>query len=158
MVRTLTSILALLLVHSAFGGLAHAQMGNSSAPPEAVVKELSKQWSTAIITKDGAILERIWAADFVSVGPSGQRFTKAQEIAALKASKEKVTVSEVTSLDVRVYGNGTVAVDIGEYHESGTDEERKPYERRSRFTNVWVLRDGSWKCVSGHASTLEPKR
>jgi uncharacterized protein (TIGR02246 family) len=158
MVRPLTSILALLLVHSAFGGLAHAQTGNSSAPPEAVVKELSKQWSTAIINKDAAILERIWAPDFVSVGPSGQRFTKAQEIAALKASKEKVTVSEVTSLDVRVYGNGTVAVDIGEYHEAGADEERKPYERRSRFTNVWVLRDGSWKCVSGHASTLEPKR
>ena len=87
MVRTLTSILALLLVHSAFGGLAHAQTGDSSAPPEAVVKELSKQWSTAIINKDAAILERIWAPDFVSVGPSGQRFTRAQEIAALKASK-----------------------------------------------------------------------
>jgi hypothetical protein len=47
-------------------------------------------------------------------------------------------------------GGGTVAVDIGDYAEAGTDKDGKPFERRTRFTHVWVLKDGSWQCVTGH--------
>ena len=83
---------------------------------------------------------------------------RSEGIADLKAGKDKPTLSEATSIDVRVYGGGTVAVDIGDYHEAGKDKDGKPYERRSRFTNVWVLQDGAWRCVSAHASVLEPKR
>jgi ketosteroid isomerase-like protein len=43
-----------------------------------------------------------------------------------------------------------VAVDIGDYAEAGTDKDGKPFERRTRFTHVWVLKDGSWQCVTGH--------
>jgi len=57
-----------------------------------------------------------------------------------------------------VYGGGTVAIDIGDYHEAGKDNDGKPYDRRSRFTNIWVLKDGAWRCVGAHASVLEPAR
>jgi len=121
---------------------------------EAGIKELSGQWSTAYLKNDPSILERIWAPDFVYVEPSGHRFTKAEGIAALKAGGEQHTVSQASSIDVRVYGGGTVAVDIGEYSEAGRTKEGKPFERKSRFTNVWVLHNGSWQCVSGHASVI----
>ena len=52
---------------------------------------------------------------------------------------------------------GTVAVDIGDYKEIGTDKDGKPFERLSRFTNVWVLKEGKWQCVSGHASSVPVK-
>ena len=35
-----------------------------------------------------------------------------------------------------------------------TDKNGKPFERESRFTNVWVLKDGAWQCVSGHAAAI----
>ena len=54
-------------------------------------------------------------------------------------------------------GGGTVAVDIGDYKEIGTDKDGKPFERLSRFTNVWVLKEGKWQCVSGHASSVPVK-
>jgi ketosteroid isomerase-like protein len=165
MVRPLTVIVALLFVSIAAAGcpVAHAQSAAAVTPAqeaaiEAGIKELSTQWSTAILKKDATILERIWAPDFVSVEPSGERVTKADGIAALKAGTRQPTVSEATSIDVRVYGGGTVAVDIGDYREAGKDDAGKPYDRRSRFTNVWVLRDGTWRCVTAHASVLEPKR
>ena len=63
-------------------------------------------------------------------------------------------MSEASSIDVRVYAGGTVAVDIGDYKEAGKDKDGKPFERASRFTNVWVLKDGAWRCVSGHASAI----
>ncbi len=143
--------------------VAHAQTAPTVAPAqeaaiEAGIRDLSAQWSTAYLKHDPSILERIWAPDFVYVEPSGHRYTKAEGIAALKTSSDKLTVSEASSIDVRVYGGGTVAVDIGDYKEVGRDKDGKPFERRSRFTNVWVLKDGAWRCVSGHASAIPAKQ
>ena len=144
------------------GSAALAQSATAVTPAqeaaiEAGIKDLSSQWSTAYLKNDTSILERIWAPDFVYVEPSGHRFTKAEGIAALKAGGERHTVSEASSIDVRVYGGGTVAVDIGDYKEAGKDKGGKPFERASRFTNVWVLKDGAWRCVSGHASMIPTK-
>jgi ketosteroid isomerase-like protein len=165
MVRSLTVVFVIVLaaVAAAVCPVAHAQTAGTvpsaqEAAIEASIKELSTQWATAILKKDAAILERIWAPDFVDVAASGERFSKADGIAALKSGKGQPTRSELSSIDVRVYGGGTVAVDIGDYHEAGNDGDGKSYDRRSRFTNVWVLMDGSWRCVSAHASVLEPTR
>ena len=58
---------------------------------------------------------------------------------------------------VRVCGGGTVAGAIGDYAEVGTDKDGKPFERRTRFTDVWVLKDGAWQGVNGHASAIPTK-
>ena len=154
--------LLFLSIASACGSVALAQPATAVTPAqeaaiEAGIKDLSTQWSTAYLKNDTSVLERIWAPDFVYVEPSGHRFTKAEGIAALKTGGERHTVSEASSIDVRVYGGGTVAVDIGDYKEAGKDKDGKPFERASRFTNVWVLKDGAWQCVSGHASVIPTK-
>jgi hypothetical protein len=66
MVRLLTVIVALLFVSIAAAccPVAHAQSAAAVAPAqeaaiEAGIKELPLQWSTAILKKDAAILERI---------------------------------------------------------------------------------------------------
>jgi uncharacterized protein (TIGR02246 family) len=150
----------LLLAVAIVGGTAPRAQSVSAVPEAeeaaiaASIKELSAEWSVAYLKNDPSILERIWAPDFVYVEPSGHRFTKAEGIAAMKAGGEQHTVSEASSIDVRVYGGGTVAVDIGDYTEAGRDKDGKPFERQSRFTNVWVLKDGAWQCVSGHAAAI----
>lgn len=146
-------------IASASGSVALAQSAAAVTPAqeaaiEAGIKDLSTQWSAAYLKNDTSILERIWAPEFVYVEPSGHRFTKAEGIATLKSGGEQHTVSEASSIDVRVYGGGTVAVDIGDYKEAGRDKDGKPFERKSRFTNVWVLKNGAWQCVSGHASAI----
>jgi uncharacterized protein (TIGR02246 family) len=151
-----------LSIAFACGSVTLAQSATNVTPAqeaaiEAGIKDLSSQWSTAFLKNDASILERIWAPDFVYVEPSGHRFTKAEGIAALKTGGERHTVSEASSIDVRVYGGGTVAVDIGDYKEAGKDKDGKSFERASRFTNVWVLKDGAWRCVSGHASVIPTK-
>ena len=160
--RALTQSFLSLSIAFACGSVALAQSATNVTPAqeaaiEASIKDLSAQWSTAYLKNDTSILERIWAPDFVYVEPSGHRFTKAEGIAALKTGGERHTVSEASSIDVRVYGGGTVAVDIGDYKEAGRDKDGKPFERASRFTNVWVLKDGVWQCVSGHASMIPTK-
>ncbi len=150
---------ALLVMVIACGAAARAQSPAAVTPAqeaavEAGIKDLSAQWSIAYLKNDPTILERIWAPEFVYVEPSGHRFTKAEGIAALAKGGEQHTVSEASSIDVRVYGGGTVAVDIGDYREAGRGKDGKPFERKSRFTNVWVLKNNAWQCVSGHASVI----
>ncbi len=123
----------------------------------ATIRALSNDWLNAMLKRDAAILERIWAPDFIYVEPSGRRFNKAQGISDMKNSKEKLTSASDTLVDIRVYGGGTVVVDIGDYKEVGLDKDGKPFERLSRFTNVWVLKEGKWQCVSGHASSVPVK-
>ena len=120
----------------------------------AAIRKQSKDWSKAMLTKDASILERIWASDFIYVQPSGRRFNKTEGIADMKNNTDQLTSSVVSSIDVREYRGGTVAVDIGDYKEVGQDKDGKPFEREARFTNVWVLHKGRWQCVSGHASNV----
>jgi len=160
--QVITRCLLSLSIACACGSVAIAQPATAGTPAqeaaiEAGIKDLSAQWSTAYLKNDTSILERICTPDFVYVEPSGHRFTKAEGIAALQAGGERHTVSEASSIDVRVYGGGTVAVDIGDYKEAGKDKDGKPFERASRFTNVWVLKEGAWRCVSGHASVIPTK-
>ena len=120
----------------------------------AAIRSMSEEWSNAMLQKDTSIFDRIWASDFIYVEPSGRRFNKAEGIADLKNSTDTITSSVVSSVDVRVYGGGTVAVDIGDYKEIGKDKDGKSFEKSSLFTNVWVLKEGKWQCVSGHSSNL----
>ena len=150
--RITTRALLLVMIAVASCPVAHAQPAAAVTPArepgiEAGINTLSVEWANAYLKNDPSVLERIWAPEFVYVEPSGRRFTKAEGIAALKAGREKHTVSKASSIDVRVYGGGTVAVGIGDYAEAGTDKDGKPFERSTRFTNVWVLKDGAWQCV-----------
>ncbi len=160
--RMTTRAFLLVMIAGASCPVAHAQPTAAVTPAreagvEAAINGLSAEWANAYLKNDPSVLERIWAPEFVYVEPSGRRFTKAEGIAALKAGGENHTVSKTSSIDVRVYGGGTVAVDIGDYAEAGTDKDGKPFERRTRFTNVWVLKDGAWQCVNGHASAIPAK-
>jgi ketosteroid isomerase-like protein len=119
-----------------------------------IIRNQSKDWAQAILTKDASILERIWASDFIYVLPSAGRFNKTEGIADMINNTDQLTASVVSSIDVRVYGGGTVAVDIGDWKRVGHDKDGKPFEWNTRFTNVWVLNEGHWQCVNGQASNI----
>jgi len=121
------------------------------------LRALSDEWAKVPVTRDAAVLRRIWAADFVYVEPSGRVFNKDEGIADLAKITDKTTSAELSNFKVRVYGAGTVAVVIGDDREIGRDKDGKAFDRKSRFTNVWVLQNGSWQCVSGHSSDLPSK-
>jgi ketosteroid isomerase-like protein len=159
---SILKIIAIFILTTAIAAESLAQAPKPTANKSqesiaATIKALSTDWSTAMLKGDASILERIWATDFIYVEPNGKRFNKVEGIAGMKNSTEKLTSAVAGSIDVRVYGGGTVAVDIGDYKEVGTDKDGKPFERLSRFTNVWVLKEGKWQCVSGHASSVPVK-
>ena len=143
----------LVLAQAAGPGGGRAQQ----AGVEQTLRALSDEWTKVPVTRDASVLRRIWAPDFVYVEPSGRVFNKDEGIADVAKITDKTTSAELSNFKVRVYGGGTVAIVIGDDREIGRDKDGKAFDRKSRFTNVWTLQNGSWQCVSGHSSDLPAK-
>ena len=157
MTRRLTALVFVV----GFGSSALAQAtrpasGQSEAGIEQTLRALSQEWTKVPLTHNTAVLQRIWADDFIYVLESGETFDKAKGIADEAKSTDKFTSTAATNLKIRVCG-GLAAVVISDYQEVGKDKDGKAFDRKSRFTNVWVLRNGTWQCVSGHSSFLAAK-
>ena len=124
-----------------------------------VLTKLETQWTKASITKDTAFLKSIWADDFSSTDEFGKVFDKEAALASFEDNTDTVTSAVTAPFRVRVYGKN-FAVARGDYHETGKDKDGKPFSRKFRFTDVWVLKQMStgerkWQCVGGHGSKLE---
>ena len=159
MIRTFTTIVWFVLLGSmAFGQRGRqSPAGASQRSVEQTLRALSDQWEQVVMTRDVGVLKRIWASDFLYVEPSGRTFNKDEGMADVAKMTDQPTSAQITSFKVRVYNAGTAAVTIGDARELGRDKDGKAFDRRSRFTNVWVLQNGSWQCVSGHSSDLPAK-
>ena len=115
------------------------------------IRMLDQERIQAQIHADAAALNRIYADDFIGIGPSGTVRTKPQVLADFTShdlSFQSITTDEVR---IRVYGN--TAVETGRTTTVGQDKG-KVVPRDNRFTRVWVRRQGRWRLVANHYSTL----
>jgi uncharacterized protein (TIGR02246 family) len=105
----------------------------------------------AQIHADAAALDRIYADDFIGVGPSGTVRTKPQVLADFTSGNLKFQTITTDDVQVRVYGN--TAVETGRSTIIGQDKG-KAFPRDNRFTRVWVKQQGRWRLVANHYSLL----
>ena len=96
-------------------------------------------------------LNRIYADDFIGVGPSGTVRTKPQVISDFTSGDLKFQSITTDDVQVRVYEN--TAVETGRSTMIGQDKN-KVVPRDNRFTRVWVKQHGSWQLVANHYSLL----
>ena len=60
----------------------------------------------------------------------------------MKTSKAVLDSLELSDLDARVEGN--VAIITGINHVRGKDDKGAAFDRRTRFTDTFIKRDGRW--------------
>ena len=118
---------------------------------EQVIRQLDHERIQAQINADVPALDRIYAADFIGVGPSGTVRTKPQVISDFKSHELKFQSITTDEVQVRIYGN--TAVETGRSTMIGQDKG-KAVPRDNRFTRVWVKQQGHWQLVLNHYSTL----
>src|SRR4051794_41300520 len=122
-----TLVVALLLVTAT---LAAAQKETRSrAQPnsvEQIIRKLDEQRIQAQIHADAAALERIYADDFIGVGPSGTVRTKPQVISDFTSGDLKFQSITTDDVRVRVYGNAVVETGLSTRSEEHTSELQSP--------------------------------
>jgi len=119
---------------------------------------LENEWADAWPKHDVAFFERIEADDYTWTSPSGEVWTKAQDLAFVKSLKPgtgAITSQVIAEMKVRVYGDAAVVTGrdiIKEAHEG------KETSRQERWTDTWVKIAGRWQCVAGHSSEISPQK
>src|SRR6478609_12017433 len=149
--RALLIAVLVLTVAPMGEGQKQSTRGSHRTSVEEAIRKLDNERIQAQIHADATALDRIYAADFIGVGPSGTVRTKPQVILDFTSGDLKFQSITTDEVQVRVYGN--TAVETGRSTMIGQDKN-KVVPRDNRFTRVWVKLHGSWKLVANHYSLL----
>jgi len=115
------------------------------------IRQVDRERIQAQIGADAVALDRIYADDFIGIGPSGTVRTKPQVLADFTSGSLKFQSITTDDVQVRVYQD--TAVETGRSTMIGQDKG-KPVPRDNRFTRVWVKQLGRWRLVANHYSQL----
>ena len=146
--------IGMILVSLAFAQSAPGQSAENSSS-EKEVREMIEKYRTALLQRNTAALEKIWADDYIFVNASGEVLTKAQRLANAKSGATTLdSIKEEENITVRVYQNSAVATSRvtikGQY--SG-----QPTSGQYRSTHVWIKGPGGWQLVSNQITALPRK-
>jgi len=141
------TIMTILLLATA------SALGQKSTPnkTEQLIRQLDQERVQAQINADVSALDRLYADDFIGVGPSGAVRTKPQVLSDFKSRELKFQSITTDDIQVRIYDN--TAVETGRSTMIGQDKG-KALPRDNRFSRVWIKRQGHWQLVLNHYSTL----
>lgn len=117
----------------------------------AAIRKLDEQRIQAQIHADRKELDRIYADDFIGIGPSGTVRTKPQVLSDFTSGELNFQSITTDDVQIRIYGN--TALETGLSTMIGKDKG-KTVPRENRFTRVWVKQQGRWRLVANHYSFL----
>jgi uncharacterized protein (TIGR02246 family) len=146
-----TVVTGILALTAAFIGMGQEPSANreQTSSVEQAIRQVDNERIQAQIHADAKALDRIYAEDFIGVGPSGTVRTKPQVIADFTSGNLKFQTITTDEIQVRVYEN--TAVETGLSTMVGEDKG-KVVPRDTRFTRVWVKQQGQWRLVANHYS------
>ena len=148
-----TPIIVALVLCAASSAVAQQQSAapRAATSAERAVEQQDQARIHAQITADTLALRRIYADDFLGIGPTGVVRNKSEVIADF--TSHALTYQSITTVDVRVRVYGNTAVETGRSTMIGQDRN-KAVPRDNRFTRVWVRTAGRWQLVANHYSLL----
>lgn len=115
---------------------------------------LERDIGKANINRDYAFFERVEAEEFVFTDSGGGVTTRKQDLEGVKQPPNpnfKLASYEVDDMNVMLYEK--MAVVTGRVTTKGLAKGTEIVSR-SRFTDVFVWRQGRWQLVAGHSSRI----
>ena len=116
--------------------------------------DLEKRWNMAFHSGDVKFIDSILHDDFIATYEDGVRADKTKELEQAASFNQQIDASAMEDFTIRIYGNTAV---VWFTLRLVGPIQGKPVEIALRYTDVWVLRDGQWKCVSSQSTRFNPK-
>ena len=116
-----------------------------------ILTDLERAWNAAFYRKDIPFIENILADEFTATYEDGTRGDKAKELALVAGFNQQIESANLDEFTVKVYGN--TAIVWFSLHLVGPRQGER-YELTLRYTDVFVLRDGRWQCVSTQSTKV----
>jgi ketosteroid isomerase-like protein len=106
-----------------------------------------------IRANDASAAAAFYDDQFVLTTGNGKRKDKAAVVAEIGNPSLKLDINDTEQVNVRVLGQ--TAVLTGQLHQHGS-YSGGPIDARLYVTDTWVLQQGQWKLLAGHASLVKP--
>jgi ketosteroid isomerase-like protein len=125
----------------------HGAAERMDETPEEVVARLDAEFQSAVASSDVAALDRMLAADFVSIGDDGEVASKADLIEEARNGIVKYEIREDSERKVRVWRDTAVVTGLlwAKGSTGGT-----PFDREVWFSTVYVRSTVGWLIVLDH--------
>ncbi len=118
-----------------------------------VLIELERGWNEAFYRRDVAFIENLLADEFTATYEDGSRGDRAKELALAAEFDQQVESAIQDEFTVKVYRD--TAVVWFRLRLIGIRQGQRA-ELTLRYTDVWVMRDGRWQCVSAQSTRVNP--
>lgn len=114
--------------------------------------KLNNLYDKALINHDTAVLNRIYAEEFVYTNPEGKVLNRQDQITSIAVSEMKWENGQSEDVKVRVYGD--MAVMTGAFMAKG-NYRGNPLTIHERFTAVWIKKDTTWQMVAEQGNIIK---
>jgi ketosteroid isomerase-like protein len=115
------------------------------------VLALENVWDQAQERGDVKALTALFDNSLIYIDYDGTLLTKAGYLARVKANPTHIQQIVAEQMSVQMFAD--TAIVVGSYRVKGV-ENGKPYLRRGRFTDTWVLTGPNWICVAAAATPI----
>lgn len=121
---------------------------------ERAVLDLEEGWAKAVVKRDAATFKRLLAPGFVYT--EDDRVQNGEQLTRDVVSGTD-TVTEARNEDLKTHTYGNTMVVTGWLIMRGRSGG-KPFERRYRFTDTWLKRDGKWQIIAAQDYLVPARR
>ena len=141
--KMVTNVVLLLLLATSAFSQAHSGASNEDKTKEQIQK-LFSDLNEAIVKKDRARLDQLYADEFQFIRPSGAVLTKTSHITAILAN-DPLSSTPVAAATERLMLYGDVAV-------------ARNTVRSTAITTLFVRKNGQWQFLQAQSTRLAPER
>ena len=141
--KMVTNLVILLVLATSAFSQAHSGPSNEDKTKEQIEK-LFSDLNEAIVKKDRARLEQLFADEFQFIRPSGAVLNKTSHISAVLAS-DPLSSTPVAAATERLMSYGDVAV-------------ARNTVRSTAITTLFVRKNGQWQFLQAQSTRLAPER
>lgn len=119
---------------------------------DAQVIKLNNLYDKALINHDTAMLNRLYAEEFVYTNPEGKVLNRQDQITSIAVSEMKWETGGSEDVKVKVYGD--MAVMTGAFMAKG-NYRGNPLTIHERYTAVWRKKDTTWQMVAEQGNIVK---
>ena len=146
-----TSVIIFTIFSTALGQKKNQRSTHNSVEQE--LKRLEDEWLNSYLRGDKQKFDQVVADDFTRIDESGKLATKAEEKALLQAPPASLNAS-LTNEDIQVREYGNAAIVTGRI----VSKVQGSLSFQSRFTDIFLKRNGRWQVVARHYSRIPTER
>ena len=126
--------------------------GRAVQSDQEILIGLERGWNAAVYKNDVAFVRNVLADEYIATYEDGSRGDKAKELAQIADFNQNVESAVQEDFIVKTYRD--TAVVWFTLHLAGIKQGQR-VELTMRYTDVWVLRDARWQCVSSQSTRVE---